>query len=80
VLAGTSDNHRDYVFSGLVWPKGAWHLVFDGRYKLVNIEGERPILFDLQEDPWEDEDIAGSEPEVVHRLQAWMDAELSRAP
>jgi len=79
VLAGTSDSHRDYVLSGLVLPKGAWHLVFDGRYKLVNIEGEPPILFDLQEDPWEDQNIAEAEPDTVAQLQAWLDAELNQA-
>jgi len=79
VLDGSSDSHRDYVFSGLVWPRGAWHLVFDGRYKLVNIEGEPPILFDLQDDPWEDENIAATNPDIVARLQEWMDAELSRS-
>jgi len=79
VLDGSSDSHRDYVFSGLVWPRGAWHLVFDGRYKLVNIEGEPPILFDLQDDPWEDDNIAATNPDIVARLQEWMDAELSRS-
>lgn len=33
-------------------------MVFDGRYKMINVTGFRPILFDLQKDPMEIEDIA----------------------
>ena len=85
VLSGTTDQHRDYVLSGLVSPKGAWHLVFDGRYKLVRIEAagssseRQTLLFDLQEDPWEDHNIANAEPSIVARLNACLDRELSRA-
>ena len=77
VLDGSSSTHRDIVLSGLVTPRRAWHLACDGRYKLVRVDGEPPILFDLYEDPWEDTDIAADRPAVVARLQAWLDAELA---
>jgi len=77
VLSGSSDHHRDYLLSGLVVPSRTnWHLVYDGRFKLVCDQGRPPILFDLQEDPWEDDDVAAAHPGIVARLQAWMDEEL----
>ena len=55
-----------------------WRMVFDGRYKLVRGTGPQttfsrafgpePLLFDLDDDPWEDRDVAGSIPKVVARL------------
>ncbi len=77
VLEGLSQSHRDYVLSGLVTPRRAWHLVYDGRYKLVQIEGEGPILFDLQEDLWEDQNVAAARPAVVARLNEWLNRELA---
>lgn len=78
VLGGISRDHRDYVVSGLVDRKQDWHLVFDGRYKLVQMADAAPVLFDLQADPWEDQDIAASRPAIVARLGAWLGAELAR--
>jgi len=77
VLSGQADHHRDYLLSGLIMPSRAtWHLIFDGRHKLVCDRDSPPILFDLQEDPWEDDNVAGDHPDVVVRLKAWMDVEL----
>jgi hypothetical protein len=44
-------------------------MVCDGRYKLVLGWGDGPLLFDLQEDPWEDRNIIGREPEIAERLR-----------
>jgi arylsulfatase A-like enzyme len=77
ILSGDADEHRPYVISGLVTPRRAWHLIFDGRYKLVIIADEPPILFDLAEDPWEDHNIAREAPATVARLQAALERELS---
>ena len=38
------------------------------------------MLFDLERDPLEDEDICAAEPEIVARLRAVLDAELARTP
>ncbi len=47
-------------------------MVYDGRYKLIHIEGMRPILYDLKSDPDEFNDIGAdptSEP-IIARLKA----------
>jgi arylsulfatase A-like enzyme len=72
VLSGATTHHRDYVISGLVTPRQGWHLAYDGRYKLVRETDGTERLFDLQEDPWEDADIAAATPDVAARLRTWL--------
>jgi arylsulfatase len=76
VLVGRSHEHRAYVISGLVTPHSSWHMIFDGRHKLVQVIDQGPVLFDLEEDPWEDHDIAAEEPEIAAQLQGWLAKEL----
>jgi arylsulfatase A-like enzyme len=64
LLEGATQEHRDHVLSGL----GDWRLVFDGRYKLVEGFGGESLLYDLEEDPFEDVNVAASFPAVVRRL------------
>jgi len=79
LLDGTTDHHRDFVYSGF----GDWRLVFDGRYKLIvtipgsetvstwkNLEEESPVLFDLVDDPLENRNIARQVPHIVAKLKA----------
>jgi choline-sulfatase len=76
VLADTTATHRDYVLSGLITPRRAWHLVYDGRYKLVHIDGEEPLLYDLATDPWEEVNLAAAAPQVTAKMTEWLDREL----
>jgi arylsulfatase A-like enzyme len=64
LLAGETKAHREYVFSGL----NDWRMVFDGRYKLIQTEGKKPVLYDLVSDPLENEDIADRSSKHVERL------------
>jgi arylsulfatase len=70
VLTGQSQTHRAHVRSGL----DRWRLVFDGRHKLVRQaasggEAEpQVLLFDLEADPHETENLAPAHPDVVSRL------------
>lgn len=86
LLDGKTDTHRDYVMSGL----GKWRLAFDGRYKLVRgfdprgrgkkdaAKGQTPqLLFDLKNDPHENENIAEQKPDVVERLSSILDKETT---
>lgn len=76
LLEGRTNEHREYVTSGL----SNWRMVRDKRYKLI--EGFEPslmtshgsvpkgaelpiVLFDLQEDPNESNNIASQQPEIV---------------
>jgi arylsulfatase A-like enzyme len=74
LLTGLAGSHREHVLSGLL----DWRMVYDGRWKLVRGSGPEttfsrafgpePQLFDLEEDPWEDRNLAASLPDVVKRL------------
>jgi arylsulfatase A-like enzyme len=71
VLQGRTDTHRDHVLSGL----GSFRVVRDGRYKLVTgyPDPESVALYDLHEDPLENEDIATDSPGEVERLRQLID-------
>ncbi len=77
VLEGKTEHHRRWVQSGL----GSWRMVWDGRYKLItgfdpsSKKGERekavgPLLFDLQEDPLENHNLAAADSEIAAQLWA----------
>ena len=72
LLQGNRSTHRDYVLSGLL----DWDLVWDGRYKLVLSREGGPKLYDLDADPWEDENIAADAPGELARLHGLLRAEL----
>ena len=68
LIEGRERQHREFVRSGL----NRWRMVWDGRYKLVrgfDPSAER-TLFDLQEGPWEDRNLAPDRPDVVRRLDS----------
>ncbi|NQT83963.1 sulfatase-like hydrolase/transferase, partial [bacterium] len=64
LLEGKSSSHREYVLSGL----NKWRMVFDGQYKLILTRGKKPVLYDLVNDPLENQDIADRKPIHVKRL------------
>jgi arylsulfatase len=75
VLEGKTDTHRRHVLSGL----GSWRMAWDGRYKLItgfDPESRKltaspqapPLLFDLENDPLENVNLASKEREQVSRL------------
>lgn len=81
ILEGESKDHREYALSGLQ----RWRSVFDGRYKLVrgfetrkkkDAKGEpAQLLFDLKADPFENENIADANTDIVARLSKILDKE-----
>lgn len=73
LLEGKTREHRKCVVSGL----GAWRMVCDGRYKLIKgfdpSRGKQKndaalMLFDLKNDPLENNDLAGKEKDIVARM------------
>ena len=80
VLSQQKTDHREIVYSGL----DEWRMVFDGRYKFIRgfsgkkVHGKKfiqyrtnevpPLLFDLVDDPFENENLAGSQPEKAKEL------------
>jgi hypothetical protein len=49
LLRGQTNRHRDFVESAL----NDWRMVFDGRFKTVDIQGKPSLRYDLHEDPLE---------------------------
>jgi len=71
LLEGRAQAHREYLLSGLY----DWRLVRNGRYKLITqFEGAAARLYDLEEDPWEERDLAPADPGLVGKLQQLMRA------
>ena len=70
LLEGRTDSHREVVLSGL----RDWRLAYDGRYKLVTGFGNEDILWDLEADAMETENLAATQPEVVRRLREHLTA------
>lgn len=84
LLEGRASEHRKAAYSGL----GQWRLVFDGRYKLIKGFSTQPeknrakadsdktkqlLLFDLHQDPLENNNIAGKNPDIVKRLAGMLE-------
>lgn len=66
LMENGGNRHREVAVSAL----NDWCMVFDGRYKLVEKQGDPPKLFDLQTDPDEVHDIAGEHPSLVASLSS----------
>ncbi len=58
LLAGETDGHRGYMLSGLY----DWRMVYDGRYKLITGFEGKELLYDLENDPWEEVDLGPDHP------------------
>ncbi len=69
-LTGRKSAVRDHVFSGM----DSWRLVVQGQYKYIRGWGEEPLLFDLRNDPRENENLAAGKPEVAARLAKLLSA------
>ena len=54
--------------------------VSEGPYRLVRAHGANGWLYDRSDDPREQVDIGEDEPEVLARLQAFVDEYLERPP
>jgi len=72
VLEGSESRMRDHVLSGMLnGPAGSWRMVFDGRYKLVRTDqSDADMLFDLENDPFEEIDVSEANPEITRKLAA----------
>ena len=64
LLTGAETAGRPHLISGL----RKWRMVNDGKFKFVLRIGGEPLLYDLEADPLEQRNIAGSAPDVEARL------------
>lgn len=65
VLTGKTQKHREILHSALE----EWRLVWDGRHKLVEGYNQETMLFDLQNDPFENRNLVASEKVLASRLR-----------
>lgn len=65
VLTGKATKHREFLLSALE----EWKLVWDGRHKLVEGFHGETMLFDLEKDPLENQNLVTSEKEIANRLR-----------
>jgi arylsulfatase len=56
---------RTWVYSAL-WD---WKMVMECEYKAWFYDGSEPKLFNIKQDPWEMEDVAGKCPEIVEKMK-----------
>lgn len=72
------DYHWSEMAAALDQPQEDAHttMIFDGRWKYIRCEGFRPILFDLQTDPREVNDIGASDEDDHVAVRARMEAAL----
>ncbi|MHA1369460.1 MAG: sulfatase family protein [Promethearchaeota archaeon] len=70
ILNGRGSKHRKFQASALNTARDkGWKLIADNRYKLVKFDEKKEILlFDLQVDPWENNNISEDNPEIVEKL------------
>ena len=66
LLTGQS---KDAPHGELYWRFGKQWAIRNERYKLLKVDNQPPQLFDLAADIGEQNDLAGSQPEIVERLQ-----------
>ncbi len=72
LLDAGAGEHREHIRSALKTGKaasGRFRVVQDHRYKLVDGFLEEKELYEVEADPWEDENIAAAKPDVVARLE-----------
>ena len=66
---GKKSATRECALSGL----GSWRMAMDGRYKYVRgFEKSPAMLFDMKNDPAENDNIAASEPKIAGRLAKFL--------
>jgi choline-sulfatase len=71
-LTGDVETHREVAFTGL----RDWRVALGERYKLVHRQQDSPLLYDLEEDPHETEDVSAERPDEVRRLSQQLRAHL----
>ena len=71
ILEGKDEVHRKFQISALDLSKVGvkeWMMISDGEFKLVIEDGERYRLYNLKDDPWENNDISEENPLILNKL------------
>ncbi len=69
LLQGKVKKHRDYIYSSLVQPtKKTYRCVIAENHKLIANENGLEALYNLETDPWEDENILNSQGDMTKKL------------
>jgi arylsulfatase A-like enzyme len=71
ILEGKDKIHRKYQISALDLSKVGikeWKMITDGEFKLVVEDGDAYRLYNLKDDPWENNDISKENPLILNKL------------
>lgn len=73
LLKGETSPRRGYQLTALDDPyvNGGYVAVFDGRYKYVEFKNGEKHLFDIDSDPWENNDISDGHSDICGRLASF---------
>ena len=75
ILEGKTDRVRDLAVSELIVPRAgqainSFSVVTDGKWKMVlRFSGARESLYDLENDPFEMQDLASEHPEIITEMK-----------
>jgi len=76
ILEGKKETHREYQVSELDLSEVGleeWILISDGKFKLILENHEKIRLYNLEEDPWENHNIAEDNPQIKKRFLKKLD-------
>lgn len=62
---GKNNTERKYITSAL----DNWSIISNGKYKGLFTNGENDNLFDIEKDPWENNNIACEKPEIIEEFK-----------
>lgn len=70
VLADSEITHRELGFSALYTATDkSFKCVVDNQYKYIEYKDGEKVLYDILNNPWEDHNIIGKQPEVAEKLK-----------
>jgi arylsulfatase A-like enzyme len=76
----TQTNQHEFLY----WEfheRGFQQAVRTGNWKAIRLQADQPLaLYDLSKDPGEKEDVAGRNPEVIQRIEAWLKTARTDSP
>lgn len=77
ILEGNKNNHRKYQISALDLREvglGNWKLISDGEYKVILENNDKIRIYNIEEDPWETQNIVRKKPNIRKKFLNKLDS------
>ncbi len=68
LIEGATEKHGDYQISAIDLREGGlgeWRMISNAKYKLVWQNQEKLNLYNIEKDPWENENISDKKPQIL---------------